>query len=736
MACAATAHGHPEAMSIHQQQLLEFHDVEPGEFIAIAPPAPSRTLTHTVYGWYPYWEGSAYLDLRWDLLSHLSFFCLEADAQGNLVDVHGWPSSWSGLIASANENDVELTVTCTLFSSSGINTLCANSTYRARLIANLIDACHDGGATGVNIDFEGSNLNAANLVLFMQELSEALRAAIPGAHLSMATPAVDWTSSFDFDQLGFACDALTIMCYCYHYGGGSPGPNSPLTAGQVWNQYCVTWTVDDYLDPGYGTTPDKLAIGVPYYGYDWVTASDPSSYPAEDGPGNGVAMFYNEIMDEHSGYPKRWDQHSQTPWYYYYNGSTPHQVWYDDAQSLGLKYDFLLERELQGIAIWALGYDQGYDELWTEIENRFTGAHPPTATPTPGGPTATPTRTPPAAAEVIVDDVDPGCQISGSSWATSTYGENYGGSKTYSNAGSGNGTVSWTAGLAPGRYDVVAWVNSAGYSTAAPYTIHHAGGATDIIADQSYQGGGWCVELGSYEFDDSGMVVISDDAANGIIVADAINWQLVATATPPPATATPTSLPATRTPTMTSTPTPGPGTPTATATATPAPGTPTATPTATLTPAPGTPTAPPTATMTAGPGTPTNTPGPGGGPFLELQLPQLFFRPGDYFRLDLSMRNTSAAAFDGLNLFVLLDVYGDFYFWPSWIRYFPPDYLGINYQVVTIPPGERRMAIIDPFAWPVTGQSLTGIKFHAALTDPTITWIVGVMDSIDWGFGL
>ena len=53
-----------------------------------------------------------------------------------------------------------------------------------------------------------------------------------------------------------------------------------------------------------------------------------------------------------------------------------HKVWrqayYEDVRSLGLKYDFIKEKNLRGVGIWALGYDGSYPELWDLLEEKFT----------------------------------------------------------------------------------------------------------------------------------------------------------------------------------------------------------------------------------------------------------------------------------------------------------------------------------------------------------------------------
>ena len=59
----------------------------------------------------------------------------------------------------------------------------------------------------------------------------------------------------------------------------------------------------------------------------------------------------------------------------YFNLSYPDnstkEVWYDDDFTLGKKFDYAISKDLRGIGVWALGYDNGYSELWDVIDDRF-----------------------------------------------------------------------------------------------------------------------------------------------------------------------------------------------------------------------------------------------------------------------------------------------------------------------------------------------------------------------------
>ena len=47
------------------------------------------------------------------------------------------------------------------------------------------------------------------------------------------------------------------------------------------------------------------------------------------------------------------------------------EIYYDDAQALGLKYDVINRYNLRGAGIWALGYDGTRPELYQVLKDKF-----------------------------------------------------------------------------------------------------------------------------------------------------------------------------------------------------------------------------------------------------------------------------------------------------------------------------------------------------------------------------
>jgi spore germination protein YaaH len=48
------------------------------------------------------------------------------------------------------------------------------------------------------------------------------------------------------------------------------------------------------------------------------------------------------------------------------------QLFFEDKKSLALKYDWIKENQIGGVGIWALGYDNGYSELWDLLTEKFS----------------------------------------------------------------------------------------------------------------------------------------------------------------------------------------------------------------------------------------------------------------------------------------------------------------------------------------------------------------------------
>lgn len=366
------------AQSIHEQQLLEYnatgntdaayYEQQPVELVAHE--RVGCELDHVVYGWHPYWVGNAYQNYQWDLLSHFSFFSYEVNAgTGQPDNTHGWSTS-SAVDAALASGNTKVTLCVTLF--SGHSTFFGNPTSQQTLISNLINLVQSRGADGVNIDFEGLPASqATNFANFMVNLSNQMHTAIPGSEVSTVLYAVDWSDVFDFSIMEPEVDFYIIMGYGYYYGGSTTaGPTDPLYQFGTSYNYTLSRSITYYLDKG--CPSEKLVLGLPQYGYEWPTSTlnVPSSTQ-----GSGTARTYAYVRNNSSGNYSIanhiWEPDSYTDVFAFNDGTNTECLISMDS-SWTKRLEHVRRGGIAGIGIWALGYDNGYTELWSGIEDYMT----------------------------------------------------------------------------------------------------------------------------------------------------------------------------------------------------------------------------------------------------------------------------------------------------------------------------------------------------------------------------
>ncbi|HRX87655.1 MAG TPA: glycosyl hydrolase family 18 protein, partial [Phycisphaerae bacterium] len=285
------------------------------------------------------------------------------NSHGDVTNTHGWP--WTSTVNTAHANGVKVHLVVTLFDGASINTLIGSTTYKNNFFNNMKNLMIAGNADGINIDFESGTGWQPQMDEFMGELSAYMDANIPGgSETSIATAPINWTN-WQFDNLVQNCDIIFIMGYAF-YGSWSStsGPCSPLTGGG--NN--ITSSVVTQYASARAIAPEKIVLGIPYYGGHWTTTGSSAYSSVIDWIGS--TRFANDQPNS-LNYGLQWDSASQTPWYRYQSGGVWHQIWFDNADSLRLKYQLAEQYDLGGVGMWALNYDGTLPDLWNVIDEEF-----------------------------------------------------------------------------------------------------------------------------------------------------------------------------------------------------------------------------------------------------------------------------------------------------------------------------------------------------------------------------
>ena len=361
---------HEESLNFYNSTGLEGTDYE--QINAARPMQRTQRaacdLNKIVYGWHPYWSNGLQLNYDWSLLSHFCYFSYEVDAaSGNAISTHSFSTAQA--VTDALNNNVKVNLCVTLFSNHA--TLLNNATAKQTLINNLISLIQSRGAHGVNIDFEGLPLSQkTNFTNFMNSLATQMHAAIPGSEVSTVLYAVDWNNVIDVVNMPNV-DLFIIMGYDYYWTGSTTaGPNDPLFHFSNTYNYTLSRSVTEYLDKGIPAS--KLILGLPYYGREWPVAS--TGVPATT-TGSGSSRTFQFVKDNSSGnyssLNKFYESASFSTYYQFNNGGV-RQCFISEKDDLSERLDFINKRGIGGMGIWALGYDDGYNDFWDEIYEHFT----------------------------------------------------------------------------------------------------------------------------------------------------------------------------------------------------------------------------------------------------------------------------------------------------------------------------------------------------------------------------
>jgi spore germination protein YaaH len=328
-------------------------------------------LTKRVYGWQPYWDATSatYNNYDWNGLTDLCYFSYDVNsADGNATSTHGWATAT--VVPAAQAAGVNVTLCATLF--SGHTAFFGSATAQQTLITNLINLVQSRNAHGVNIDFEGMGASHKTaFTSFMINLCNQMHAAIPGSEVSIALYAVDWSGVFDMTALNPYVDLFIIMGYDYYYSGSTTaGPEDPLYNFQTSYNYTLTKSITYYLNKG--ASKSKLLLGLPYYGREWATTA--ATIPSSTSGGGTNTVLFNTMRNNTSGYysSRQWDINSFSSWFPSVRSGANWQAFVDDASSMSKRFDIVNQFGIGGIGIWALGYDDGYNDFWDLIRDKFS----------------------------------------------------------------------------------------------------------------------------------------------------------------------------------------------------------------------------------------------------------------------------------------------------------------------------------------------------------------------------
>jgi spore germination protein YaaH len=342
----------------------------------------------TIFGWHPHFNGSSYKSYNYKLLTAIAYYSYDidpytGDALDTLVinDFLGGEDPANGIVPTAHKKDCKVLLSITSHSEEN-NTVFlepSNAAARQHLIDRLIYLLDTSKADGIEINFENvPAIYQDEFYKFVKKLSFNLRGVNPNYSVCMSVPAYDPNNIFNLGKMIKDIDFFIIKGFDFQLDpksstGVVKKPVSPLNFSPASGEEDLRSVVERYLASIGPYHANRLILALANYGTLWKT-DDKGHELLEYVPYSKIQ--YDYVMKD-SGLI-RLDSN-----YYVYvwqkldtinRGRTIIQteLLFDDVQTFRHKFRFLQEYGLGGVGIWPLGYDEGFDNVWTVIEDEFT----------------------------------------------------------------------------------------------------------------------------------------------------------------------------------------------------------------------------------------------------------------------------------------------------------------------------------------------------------------------------
>jgi spore germination protein len=206
-----------------------------------------------------------------------SWFSLQAHADGLDVVAAQWVTiDGCGNLGSRDDQtlkqfarDHNLKVLPSLLTLSGWlnHQILTDETAMANALDQIVSYTVAEDYDGFDLDLEGVDpADRDALTAFVASAGDALHAN--GKLLTLAIPpkerdvTVGWAGAYDYAALGAPADLVTIMAYEYRGPFSGPGSVAPFD----WVQRVTRFATSQI-------PPDKVLLGLAFYGYDWNTTS-------------------------------------------------------------------------------------------------------------------------------------------------------------------------------------------------------------------------------------------------------------------------------------------------------------------------------------------------------------------------------------------------------------------------------------------------------------------------------
>lgn len=253
---------------------------------------------------------------------------------------------------------------------------------RQKFAASAVKFMRQYGFDGVDIDWEypgGGGLESnvsrpadrQNFTALLTELRNQLNAAGTADgrkyYLSIAAPAgPDKIANIEIANIAAVLDWINVMTYDLHGPWDLKTDHHSALYGNFGDSLLVDAAINTYLAGG--VPKNKLVMGLPFYGQSWKNVPSTANGLRQNGNGAaagtwdaGVFEYWDiqkRLTEQPALYKRYWDPVGQVPWIYAPSIQGGLFISYEDRESISIKADYILQKDLRGAMFWELSGDR------------------------------------------------------------------------------------------------------------------------------------------------------------------------------------------------------------------------------------------------------------------------------------------------------------------------------------------------------------------------------------------
>jgi spore germination protein YaaH len=257
-------------------------------------------------------------------LSDAGYFGAEVDCYGHLTEI----PRRSRLADFPGR--VHLVVTCPGYGLSHF--VLQEGSVRRRLISELVEAARP--YDGLQIDFENvPKLDGESFASFLGELRRALgdKTFTIALYARLRKGAAD---PYDYERIAPLVDRILVMAYDEHWSTSAPGP----VASMSWCKSVAAYALK-------AIGPEKLIMGIPFYGRAWIDPSPAGAYVFTTVERIKAENRVTEIRRE-NGVPV-----------FSYEAPVKVTLYYEDDYSLSTRMEMYRDMGVGAVGFWRIGQE-------------------------------------------------------------------------------------------------------------------------------------------------------------------------------------------------------------------------------------------------------------------------------------------------------------------------------------------------------------------------------------------